>query len=41
MQTIPTGSSKKREPCKKHPKNKLSLVTEVGKPKTSSAVKPR
>ena len=37
-QTIPAGGSlKKREPSK----NKLSLVTEVNEPKTSSLVKPR
>ena len=32
-QTFPAGSFKKREPSKKHPKNKLSLVTSVGEPK--------
>ena len=36
-QTIPAGSLKKREPSKKHSKNKLSLVvTEVDEQKTSS-----
>ena len=33
-------SFKKRELSKKYPKNKFSLVTENGQPKTSS-VKPR
>ena len=40
-QTIPARSLKKWEPSKKHPKNKLSLVTELEEPKTSSIVKPR
>ena len=41
QQTIPADSLKKREPSKKHPKNKLILVTEVDEPKASSVVKPR
>ena len=32
---------KKREPTKKHTKTKLSLVTKVDEPQTSSLVKPR
>ena len=40
-QTIPTVSLRKREPSKKHPKNKLCLVAEVGEPKTNSAMKPK
>ena len=40
-QTIPAGSLKKREPSIKQTKNKLSLVTEVDEPNTSSLVKPR
>ena len=39
-QAIPAGSLKKREPSIKHTKNKLTLVTEVDQPKTSSLVKP-
>ena len=42
LQAIPAGFLKKREPPKKtHKKNKLSQVTEVDEPKTSSLVKPR
>ena len=38
---ITTGSFKKREPSIKHTKNKLTLVTEVDEPNTSSFLKPR
>ena len=38
---IPACSLKKVELSIKHTKNKLSLVTEVDEPKTSSLVKPR
>ena len=34
-------SLKKREPSKRHKKNKLSLVTDVDQPKTCSLVKAR
>ena len=40
-QTFPAGSLKKREPSKKHTKNKLSLVPEVDEPKISPLVKPK
>ena len=39
--TILAGSLKKRETSRKHPKNKLSLATEVDKPKTTLILKPR
>ena len=40
-QNIPDGSLKKRELSIKHTKNKLSLITEVEEPKSSSLLKPR
>ena len=40
-QNIPNGSLKKRKLSIKHTKNKLSLVTEVEEPKSSSLLKPR
>ena len=38
-QAVPAGSLKKREPSKKHPRNKLGLVTEDDEPKSSYTVK--
>ena len=40
-QTIPAGSLKRWKPSKRHTNNKLSLVTEVEDPNTSSIVKLR